>query len=161
MLHDLGRKNDYLVIFCTIIAIFARKSVREISQNLCDMKKILFIIGSLREKSSDRMTPKQARVFGEDVLNIVSQIPRGKVTTYGHIAVLAGWPSHSRMVGRTLRYTPGAEELPCHRVVNIVGRTAPGWSRQRTLLEEEGVTFKANGHVDMERHLWEPEINAE
>ena len=26
MLHDLGRKNDYLVIFCTIIAIFARKS---------------------------------------------------------------------------------------------------------------------------------------
>ena len=161
MLHDLGRKNDYLVIFCTIIAIFARKSVREISQNLCDMKKILFIIGSLREKSSDRMTPKQARVFGEDVLNIVSQIPRGKVTTYGHIATLAGWPSHARMVGRTLRYTPGAEKLPCHRVVNIVGRTAPGWSRQRTLLEEEGVTFKANGHVDMERHLWEPEINAE
>ena len=130
------------------------------------MKKILFIIGSLREKSfnrqvPDRMTAEQARVFGEDVLNIVSQIPRGKVTTYGHIAVLAGWPSHARRVGRTLCYTPGAEELPCHRVVNIVGRTAPGWSRQRTLLEEEGVTFKANGHVDMERHLWEPEINAE
>ena len=45
-------------------------------------------------------------------------------------------------------------------VLNIVsqipGRTAPGWSRQRTLLEEEGVTFKANGHVDMSRHLWEP-----
>ena len=106
----------------------------------------------------DRMTAEQARVFGEDVLNIVSQIPRGKVTTYGHIAALAGWPSHARMVGRTLRYTPGAEELPCHRVVNISGRTAPGWSRQRALLEEEGVTFKANGHVDMERCLWEPEV---
>ena len=105
----------------------------------------------------DRMTAEQARAFGEDVLNIVSQIPRGKVTTYGHIAVLAGWPSHSRMVGRTLRYSPGAEELPCHRVVNKEGRTAPGWSRQRTLLEEEGVTFKANGHVDMQRHLWIPE----
>lgn len=122
----------------------------------------------------DRMTAEQARAFGEDVLNIVRQIPRGRVTTYGHIAALAGWPSHARMVGRTLRYScvpsvasdqrssaPAAESLPCHRVVNIAGRTAPGWSRQRTLLEEEGVTFKANGHVDMERHLWEPNIDEE
>ena len=98
------------------------------------------------------MTAEQARMFGEDVLNIVGQIPRGKVTTYGHIAVLAGWPSHSRMVGRTLRYTPGAEKQPCHRVVNKEGRTAPGWGHQRTLLEEEGVTFKTNGHVDMSKH---------
>ena len=107
----------------------------------------------------DKMTPEQARMFGEDVLNIVSQTPRGKVTTYGHIAAWAGWPSHSRMVGRTLRYTPGAEELPCQRVVNIAGRTAPGWSRQRILLEEEGVTFKPNGHVDMDKHLWEPGVS--
>ena len=106
----------------------------------------------------DRMTAIQARRFGEDVLNIVSQIPYGMVTTYGHIAALAGWPSHSRMVGRTLRYSPEAAELPCHRVVNKEGRTAPGWSRQRTLLEEEGVRFKPNGHVDMERHLWELKI---
>ena len=105
----------------------------------------------------DRMSPEQARAFGDAVLNIVSQIPRGRVTTYGHIAALAGWPSHSRMVGRTLRYTPGAESLPCHRVVNKEGRTAPGWSRQRPLLEEEGIHFKPNGHVDMAHHLWEPE----
>ena len=120
------------------------------------------------------MTPEQARAFGEDVLNIVSQIPSGKVTTYGHIAALAGWPSHARMVGRTLRYScvpsvasdlrssaPGTVELPCHRVVNKEGRTAPGWSRQRPLLEEEGVSFKANGHVDMQRCLWEPELSEE
>ena len=106
----------------------------------------------------DRMTAEEARAFGEDVLNIVSQIPRGRVTTYGHIASLAGWPSHSRMVGRTLRYSPGAAELPCHRVVNKEGRTAPGWSKQRELLEDEGVRFKANGHVDMGRFLWEPEM---
>ena len=105
------------------------------------------------------MTSKQARAFRDDVLNIVSQIPCGKVTTYGHIATWAGWPSHSRMVGRTLRYTPGAETLPCHRVVNIAGRTAPGWSRQRLLLEEEGVVFKPNGHVDMKRFLWEPQLD--
>ena len=104
----------------------------------------------------DRMSPQQARVFSNDVLNIVSQIPRGRVTTYGDIAALAGWPSHSRMVGRTLRYSPEAEKLPCHRVVNKEGRTAPGWSRQRPLLEEEGVYFKANGFVDMKRYLWTP-----
>jgi methylated-DNA-protein-cysteine methyltransferase-like protein len=102
----------------------------------------------------DKMTPEQARMFGEDVLNIVSQIPRGKVTTYGHIAAWAGWPSHSRMVGRTLRYTPGAEELPCHRVVNIAGRTAPGWLQHRSLLEAEGVCFLPNGRVDMKRFQW-------
>ena len=43
-------------------------------------------------------------------------------------------------------------------VVNQEGRTAPGWSRQRPLLEDEGVRFKPHGHVDMSRHLWEPEI---
>ena len=58
----------------------------------------------------DRMTVEEARVFQTEVLNIVSQIPHGKVTTYGNVAALAGWPSHSRMVGRTLRYTPGAAQ---------------------------------------------------
>ena len=118
----------------------------------------------------DRMTMEQARAFQADVLNIVSQIPWGRVTTYGHIAALAGWPSHARMVGRTLRYScvpsvagnqrssaPEDVSLPCHRVVNKEGRTAPGWSRQRPLLEAEGVAFKGNGHVDMQRFLWEPE----
>ncbi len=105
----------------------------------------------------DKMTLQQALQFRHDVLNIVSQIPYGRVTTYGIIAAWAGWPSHSRMVGRTLRYTPGAEQQPCHRVVNKDGRTAPGWSHQRVLLESEGITFKSNGNVDMQRYLWEPE----
>ena len=107
----------------------------------------------------DRMSPEQTRIFKDDVLNIVSQIPYGRVTTYGHIAALAGWPSHSRMVGRTLRYTPEAANLPCHRVVNKVGRTAPGWGRQRDLLLAEGVAFLQNGRVDMHKHLWEPDLN--
>lgn len=39
----------------------------------------------------DKMTPEQARTFRDDVLNIVSQIPYGRVTTYGIIAAWAGW----------------------------------------------------------------------
>ena len=106
----------------------------------------------------DKMSAEEARTFQADVLSIVAQIPPGRVMSYGLIATLAGWPSHARMVGRTLRYAPEAAMLPCHRVVNAVGRTAPGWKRQRELLEAEGVTFKPNGHVDMTRHLWEPEF---
>ena len=106
----------------------------------------------------DSMTAEQAGVFRDDVMNIVRQIPRGRVTTYGHIAALAGWPSHARMVGRTLHYTPGAERLPCHRVVNAVGRTAPGWAAQREMLMAEGIAFLPNGRVDMKRHLWEPDV---
>ena len=102
------------------------------------------------------MSVDDKRKFRDDVFNIVSQIPHGFVTTYGTIAAWAGWPSHSRMVGRTLRYTPGAEVLPCHRVVNVVGRIAPGWSAQRSMLENEGVVFLSNGHVDMKKHFWQP-----
>ena len=101
-----------------------------------------------------RMSNEEARAFQEAVLDIVAQIPRGKVTTYGTIAALAGWPDHSRMVGHILRYTPEAAKLPCHRVVNVVGRTAPGWLQHRTLLEAEGVRFLPNGHVDMKNNLW-------
>ena len=104
----------------------------------------------------DKMTVEEARAFQTDVLNIVRQIPYGRVMTYGLIATLAGWPSHARMVGRTLRYSPESGKLPCHRVVNVVGRTAPGWMQHRALLEKEGVAFKSNGHVDMQKHLWEP-----
>ena len=105
----------------------------------------------------NQMSPEQARTFQDDVLSIVGQIPRGRVTTYGLIATLAGWPSHARLVGRILRYMLGAERLPCHRVVNAAGRTAPGWLEHRSLLEKESVHFKANGHVDINKHLWEPD----
>ena len=105
-----------------------------------------------------KMTPLQARQFRADVLAIVAQIPCGYVTTYGTIAAWVGWPSHSRQVGRTLRYAPESRRLPCHRVVNHTGRPAPGWQRQRTLLAAEGITFKPNGNVDMRRHLWQPPV---
>ena len=47
------------------------------------------------------------------------------------------------------------EGLPCHRVVNSQGRTAPGWTGQRELLAAEGVHFRANGCVDLSASGWE------
>ena len=45
--------------------------------------------------------------------------------------------------------------IPCGRVVNCAGRTAPGWPAQTALLAAEGVGFKPNGCVDLARFLWD------
>lgn len=92
------------------------------------------------------------------VYDIVSRIPEGQVATYGQIAFMAGNPHASRIVGYAMSKAP-LEQLPCHRVVNKEGRMAPdqvfgGQDIQRSMLEQEGVTFKQNGCIDMEKHLW-------
>lgn len=97
--------------------------------------------------------------FCERVYAAVSQIPRGKVCTYGRIAEMAGSPRAARAVGTALHHNPTPVVLPCHRVVNREGRLAPGFAFggpmiQRMLLEDEGVEFCENGCVDLEKHLW-------
>ena len=93
--------------------------------------------------------------FYEEVYSIVRQIPPGKVLTYGAIARMMGRPRHARLVGRALWGTPSGRGIPCHRVVNAAGRTAPGWDAQRTLLEAEGVRFRPNGCADLARSGWD------
>lgn len=92
--------------------------------------------------------------FTAEVYDIVRQIPAGRVLSYGRVAELAGWPNHSRAVGRAMKEAPLALGLPCHRVVAADGRTVPGWHEQALLLLSEGVRLKANGCVDMARHQW-------
>lgn len=88
-----------------------------------------------------------------DVYDIVRQIPRGRVLTYGRIAELCGWPNHSRLVGRIMRTAPDAQ-LPCHRVVNASGRLAPHFPAQASLLEAEGVRLSPSGKVPLKEYLW-------
>lgn len=87
------------------------------------------------------------------VYQIVAQIPYGHVITYGTIADLAGYPNHSRLVGRIMRTAPD-ETLPCHRVVNASGRLAPHFPLQASLLEAEGVHLSPTGKVPLKRYLW-------
>ena len=89
------------------------------------------------------------------VCELVAAIPRGCVATYGQIAFLTGHPRRSRMVGRAVSRVPAGRRLPCHRVVNHAGRTAPGWPEQRFLLEEEGVAMKDERHVDLKKCRWD------
>lgn len=90
-----------------------------------------------------------------EVLSAVEEIPYGKVATYGQIARLIGRDRNSRLVGKVLSMAEYYGDFPCHRVVNCRGRTAPGFAEQRRLLENEGVAFKQNGYVDLERFRWE------
>lgn len=89
------------------------------------------------------------------VLSLVSEIPVGKVLTYGKLAKMAGHPQNARLVGRVLSNASLYGDYPCHRVVNASGRLAPNWDEQRSLLEEEGVSFTPSGNVSLKNHLWE------
>lgn len=100
--------------------------------------------------------------FFDSVYAIVAQIPPGCVLTYGQIAAMAGNPRAARIVGYAMNSAPNDRGLPCHRVVNRSGAMAPGLifggaDRQRSQLESEGVTFKTDGCIDLDKHLWWPQ----
>lgn len=102
--------------------------------------------------------PEQKNTF-QKVYEVVKQIPRGRVTTYGQIALLIGNPRLSRAVGFALHVNPEPGVIPCHRVVNRMGQVAPGFAFggegiQRELLEAEGIEFTLDGRVNMKRHMW-------
>jgi methylated-DNA-protein-cysteine methyltransferase related protein len=98
--------------------------------------------------------------FFDRVWKVVSEIPLGKVTTYGHIAEFLGSKSAARTVGWALRAAKGSG-LPCHRVVNRYG----GLSGQSSfggpyvmedILRSEGIEFIEEGILDIKKHLWIP-----
>ena len=94
----------------------------------------------------------------EKIYDIVRKIPFGKVATYGQIARMVGNPRLSRAVGYAMHSAP--EDVPCQRVVNRFGGLADafqpfGKETHRMLLEIEGVEFKADGCVDLEKYLWQ------
>lgn len=80
------------------------------------------------------------------IWQVVSQIPEGKIASYGQVAAQAGIPQAARLVGNVLRKLPEDSNLPWHRVVNgqrkisfPIGSLAYQQQRQRLL--SEGVTF--------------------
>lgn len=94
----------------------------------------------------------------QKIYEVVKQIPKGQVATYGQVAALAGNPRWARVVGYALHVNPDPEGIPCYRVVNREGRLSDafafgGVNRQKSLLESEGVRVEDN-HVDMETYQW-------
>ncbi|MDQ0207698.1 MGMT family protein [Alkalicoccobacillus murimartini] len=96
--------------------------------------------------------------FFQSVYQIVQEIPKGRVATYGQIARLLEQPHNARVVGWAMRQAPSG--LPSHRVIKKSGEPSPdlifdGKGTQRERLEAEGIPFLANGQVHMELCLWE------
>jgi len=98
--------------------------------------------------------------FFEQVYRLVSQVPPGKVTSYGAIARMLGQPHAARTIGWALLGLPGGSDVPWHRVINSQGRISIGGrghaaDLQRALLEAEGIELhqlrKIRRHRSMER----------
>lgn len=97
----------------------------------------------------------------EKIYRVVMQIPKGRVATYGQVAALAGNARWARVVGYALHNNPLEGIIPCHRVVNRLGKPADtfafgGGEVQRRLLEKEGVIFGADGSIDLDKYGWKP-----
>ncbi len=100
-----------------------------------------------------------------EIYRIVRRIPRGRVTTYGAVALLAGKPRGARQVGYALAALRGAKhDVPWQRVLGARPRGMAaisildpmGAAVQQELLEREGVRFDGRGRVDLGRFGWTP-----
>lgn len=90
-----------------------------------------------------------------EILEVVAEIPAGRVATYGQIARLTGRKKNARLVGKVLSMAQYYGEYPCHRVVNHAGRLAPGWPEQAALLQAEGVSLKTPNRIDLKIYQWD------
>lgn len=95
------------------------------------------------------------------ILNVIVQIPKSKVASYGQIANLAGLPKHARLVGKVLGQLPSDHDIPWYRVINSQGRISlnkldeKGMCVQTAKLLEEGVVV-INGKVNLKQFQWKP-----
>lgn len=81
--------------------------------------------------------------FALAVYQILAAVPAGRVSTYGQLAKLAGFPRHARFVGRLLANLPEGSKLPWWRVVRGDGVITQG-DRQKKLLQTEGAVVLGN-----------------
>lgn len=98
--------------------------------------------------------------FRQKIEELIAQVPRGKVTTYGDLAALAGNAQASRIVGGIAHY--GDPELPWHRLVNRFGGLASGFhggrEAQAQLLEQEGIGSTNYVIDNFEELRWKPDF---
>jgi len=117
---------------------------------------------SIHKLKSVKPSGKKDESFFELVYEVVRQIPKGKVTSYGAIATCLGTKLSARMVGWAMNVTDKVKpKVPAHRVVNRIGMLSgkhhfsPPGSMEK-LLKKEGIKVKNDKIVDFEKHFWNP-----
>lgn len=106
--------------------------------------------------------------FYQQVYQVIQQIPPGKVTSYGRIALMLGHPNAARAVGYALSSLKAANTpdtytsatVPWQRVVNSQGRISihhheQTAQKQAQMLRQEGVAVDEHGRIDLDIYLWE------
>ena len=94
------------------------------------------------------------------VFDIVRQIPKGKLMTYGQIAIILGEGYTARTVGFVMH--DAEKGVPWQRVINAQGACSTQHlllphNMQQMMLEKEGVVFNEKGKCDLEKYRWKPE----
>jgi methylated-DNA-protein-cysteine methyltransferase-like protein len=108
--------------------------------------------------------PKSEKKYGffDDVFDVVRQIPKGRVTSYGAIAAYLGTKLSARMVGWAMNASHVAKpKVPAHRVVNRKGMLTgkhhfPTPTLMEELLVKEKIKVKDDCIVDFEKLFWDP-----
>lgn len=102
--------------------------------------------------------------FFQDVYDVVRQIPKGRVTSYGAIAAYLGTKLSARMVGWAMNGAHNVKpKVPAQRVVNRNGMLS-GKAHFKTpthmeeLLKKDGVAVKNDTVVDFEKRFWDPAV---
>jgi methylated-DNA-protein-cysteine methyltransferase-like protein len=123
-------------------------------------KKIVSKATSLK---SVRPSGKRDESFFELVYDVVRQVPKGRVTSYGAIANALGTKSSARMVGWAMNGSHRVRpKVPAHRVVNRNGMLTgkvhfDDPEQMQRLLEKEKIKISNDTVVDFEKLFWDPE----
>jgi methylated-DNA-protein-cysteine methyltransferase-like protein len=101
--------------------------------------------------------------FFEDVYEVVRQIPKGRVSSYGAIARFLGTGSSARMVGWAMNQAHRYPDVPAHRVVNRLGMLTgkhhfASPTAMQELLEAEGIEVQNDKVVAFKTLFWDPEV---
>jgi len=109
-----------------------------------------------------RPSGKKEESFFEQVYEVARQIPKGRVTSYGAIAVCLSTKLSARMVGWAMNGAGKVKPaVPAHRVVNrngmLTGKHHFGEpDLMQKLLEKEGISIKDDTVVDFKKLFWDP-----
>jgi len=95
---------------------------------------------------------------GDRIKAVLRRVPRGRVTSYGGVAAMAGLPNGAHTVARILHSCAASDGLPWWRIVRADGGIAlgvgSGFEEQAAALAAEGIGVDADGRVDLAEFGW-------